>query len=121
MKSIYRIARNGARIIITTPNVYRLDNISRIREALDYGFGFGPSPQHILHDGSGAHHWKEFSVFELYSYITRLSPDFLVSRALLSNFDGSEEVDLTAFCRYLPNSDSAFQPGRTKAFPAGPR
>jgi 2-polyprenyl-6-hydroxyphenyl methylase/3-demethylubiquinone-9 3-methyltransferase len=75
-KQIFRVMREGARIIVTTPNAASPErlkrNIARLRKSGEWG----PTIDEIFTNGTFGHHWKEFTAAELTEYFLRLSPDF---------------------------------------------
>lgn len=75
-KQIYRVMREGSRIVVTTPNALfppkMKGNIARLEETGEWG----PTVKNILASGTFGHHWKEFTPSELAEYFSRLSPDF---------------------------------------------
>lgn len=80
-KMIYRVLKPGGVIVVTTPNYYYLHG--RAMQPLRFltGRGGGIDAVEILRASTYGHHWKEFSLAELFSYFAELSPDFSVRRA----------------------------------------
>jgi hypothetical protein len=74
-KQIYRVMREGASIVLTTPNAARSPNIERNAERLARG-EWGPTVEEILTTGTYGHHWKEYTAAEVLEYFERMSPDF---------------------------------------------
>jgi 2-polyprenyl-3-methyl-5-hydroxy-6-metoxy-1,4-benzoquinol methylase len=81
-RELHRVLAPGGRILLTTPNVYRLRGQAwRPRRFLP-GRGFGIPVEQILGVRTLGHHWKEYSRRELHRYFALLSSDFSVHRAL---------------------------------------
>jgi 2-polyprenyl-6-hydroxyphenyl methylase/3-demethylubiquinone-9 3-methyltransferase len=81
-REIHRVLAPGGRILLTTPNAYRLRGQAWRPRRFLAGRGFGIPVEQILGIRTLGHHWKEYSRKELHRYFAILSPDFMVSRAL---------------------------------------
>ena len=81
-REIHRVTVAGGTIVVTTPNYYALTrrHAARLRTLIGGGSGIGVDE--ILATPTHGHHWKEYARRELVRYFTRLSPDFVVRRAL---------------------------------------
>lgn len=86
-KAIYRVLRPGGRIILTTPNFYRTENILSSLLRFFRGLGSGISIADILELETFGPHWKEYSKKEIKSYFGLLSPDFSVVRDVYVDFE----------------------------------
>ncbi len=90
-KILYRALKPGGRIIVTTPNYYKLNgrafNMSRFLR----GGGGGISVDGILHVHTQGHHWKEYSMKEVVRYFSLLSPDFKCVRCDYTDDRNREE------------------------------
>ena len=75
-KEIYRVITPRGRIIVTTPNYYRLGGYAWQVERLLAGYGGGIPVEQIIKFNTLGHHWKEYSRKELMQYFNLLSPDF---------------------------------------------
>jgi 2-polyprenyl-3-methyl-5-hydroxy-6-metoxy-1,4-benzoquinol methylase len=81
-REIYRLLAEGGMIVVTTPNCYAATR-RRLHELRYWaGGGAGITVDEILATPTGGHHWKEYSMRELIRYFERLSPDFIVERAM---------------------------------------
>lgn len=99
-RALYRVMKPGARLVVTTPNVYW-----RYREQMRRfvrGEGMGIAVADILGTPTYGHHWKEYSAAELREYFHRLSPDFRAARVECVSFEpGKVEVGgRTGFLRH---------------------
>lgn len=92
-KAVYRVLRPGGRIVVTTPNFYRTENINRAFFHLLRGMGSGISTADILKKKTHAPHWKEYSIKEIRQYFGLLSSDFVVIREKYVDFQ-LETLDL---------------------------
>ena len=81
-REIYRVLAAGGRIVVTTPNYYALTRRHLARARTWTGGGGGIGVDEILETPTHGHHWKEYSRRELMRYFARLSPDFVLHRAL---------------------------------------
>jgi 2-polyprenyl-3-methyl-5-hydroxy-6-metoxy-1,4-benzoquinol methylase len=75
-REIYRVMREGARIVVTTPNYYALRGRTWDWARFLKGFGGGLDTLDMLNHHTHAVHWKEYSLRELIRYFSVLSPDF---------------------------------------------
>lgn len=81
-KQIYRVLAPGARIVVTTPNVYRLGGQAWRPWRLLCGRGLGIPVEEVVGLHTLSHHWKEYSRKEMRQYFALLSPDFQVRCAM---------------------------------------
>lgn len=84
-KEIYRILAPGGRIVVTTPNYYKLLGRAWQWRRFLSGYGGGIGSREILITPTYGHHWKEFSRKEVCQYFRELSPDFHIHRAIEVN------------------------------------
>jgi 2-polyprenyl-6-hydroxyphenyl methylase/3-demethylubiquinone-9 3-methyltransferase len=94
-KQAYRVLRPGGHIIITTPNAFYHRSLSQRIQRLFQGECIGLPVSEILSVGTYGHHWKEFTLAELRSYFSYLSPDFDSSRSRMIYHPGDEELPIT--------------------------
>lgn len=76
-KEIYRVLMPNGRIVVTTPNYYRVHGHAWQFKRFIKGFGSGISTHEIVSVMTMGHHWKEFSLRELQHYFCMLSRDFV--------------------------------------------
>jgi SAM-dependent methyltransferase len=73
---VYRVMRDGALLLLTTPNSFSLFNtMAELTKLLTFQC-IGPNVETILNQITSGHHWKEYSLPEIKRYFTRISPDF---------------------------------------------
>ena len=73
---VYRVMRDGALLLLTTPNSFSLFNaMSQLKRLLTFQC-LGPDVEGILSQITSGHHWKEYSFPEIKRYFTKISPDF---------------------------------------------
>ena len=73
---VYRVMRDGALLLLTTPNSFSLFNtMSQLKRLLTFQC-LGPDVDAILNQITSGHHWKEYSLPEITGYFTKISPDF---------------------------------------------
>lgn len=82
-RGFYRVLKPGGRVIVTAPNMYYHESMRDYLAALQFGFGIKPSIFDMMLGGNGSHHWKEYSLYELFCYFRHLSPDFETTKAYL--------------------------------------
>jgi 2-polyprenyl-3-methyl-5-hydroxy-6-metoxy-1,4-benzoquinol methylase len=81
-REIHRVMAPGARLIVTTPNAYRLGGWAWRPLRFVSGHGFGIPVEDIVGLRDRSHHWKEYSRKEIIRYFALLSPDFHICKAL---------------------------------------
>jgi 2-polyprenyl-6-hydroxyphenyl methylase/3-demethylubiquinone-9 3-methyltransferase len=75
-KQVYRVMKPGGRIITTTPNAFYFRSLNQRITRLRNGESIGLPVSEIFSVGTYGHHWKEYTLDELRSYFTYLSPEF---------------------------------------------
>jgi 2-polyprenyl-3-methyl-5-hydroxy-6-metoxy-1,4-benzoquinol methylase len=95
-KQVYRVMKPGGRIIITTPNAFYFRSLNQRITRLFNGESVGLTVSQILSVGTYGHHWKEYTLDELRSYFTYLSPEFDASRSKLIYRPGEENIAIPA-------------------------
>ena len=81
-REIHRVLVAGGTVVVTTPNYYALTRRHLRRARAWIGGGGGIDVDEVLATPTHGHHWKEYARSELLRYFARLSPDFVVRRAL---------------------------------------
>jgi 2-polyprenyl-6-hydroxyphenyl methylase/3-demethylubiquinone-9 3-methyltransferase len=109
-RELYRVLKVGGRIVITTPNYYRIDgrvwNPGRSLRQM----GGGITVDEILRTNTYGHHWKEYSLNELIYYFALLSPDFVPHKAHRVRNYYPNRPRLPAPLRFLESSVPFFRP-----------
>jgi 2-polyprenyl-6-hydroxyphenyl methylase/3-demethylubiquinone-9 3-methyltransferase len=73
---VYRVMREDALLLLTTPNSFSLFNtMSQLKRLLTFQC-LGPDVEAILNQVTSGHHWKEYSLPEIREYFSKISPDF---------------------------------------------
>lgn len=80
-REIHRLMAPAARIVVTTPNYYRLGARAWHWGRFLRGGGGGLGVDEVLSLHTHAHHWKEYSRAELIDYFGQLSADFRCVKA----------------------------------------
>jgi len=98
-----RVLRPGGRVIVTTPNLYRVGGgggaaLQVLR--LLTGRGMGPTVEEVLGLQTGAHHWKEYGRRELRRYFSLLG--WRIAQMDSFNYLPSRRPSLLALKRLAP-------------------
>lgn len=98
-----RVLKPGGRVIVTTPNLYRMGGgggAARQLLRLLRGQGAGPTVEEVLTLHTGAHHWKEYGRRELRRYFSLLG--WQVARMDSFNYLPCRRPALVVLKRLLP-------------------
>ncbi|WP_251961512.1 class I SAM-dependent methyltransferase [Salinibacter ruber] len=71
-RSLFRVLRPGGKIFISTPNSVSLEKRVVESARILTGVGRGVAVDGIIETPTYGHHWKEYSISELYRYFDRL-------------------------------------------------
>jgi 2-polyprenyl-3-methyl-5-hydroxy-6-metoxy-1,4-benzoquinol methylase len=92
-KEIYRILKSGGHIILSTPNsMYYKSLFLRFNNLVNFG-QYGISVSEIFDYGTYGHHWKEFSILELFNYFKILSADFHINKYIVETISSDFESE----------------------------
>jgi len=98
-----RVLRPGGRVIVTTPNLYRVGSgggaALQTWRLLTAG-GSGPTVEEVLTLQTGAHHWKEYGRRELRRYFSLLG--WRIARMESFNYLPSRRASLLVLKRLFP-------------------
>lgn len=89
---IFRIAKPGAKIFVSTPNAMHHERLLERLTALEGDLEYGIALEDIFRVGTYGHHWKEYSITELRRYFGRFEPSFRITdEFFFSNRPDTEE------------------------------
>lgn len=110
-KTLYRVMKPGARIVVTTPNYYSLLGRGYDVKRLIAGYGEGLAVKNILETRTFGHHWKEYSMKEVLLYFSLLSSDFSCIKHEYTDDRNSEELERGSLKEFLVKHVPCTRPG----------
>jgi len=110
-RTIYQVLKPGGRIVVTTPNYYKLAGRGYELKRFLSGYGEGLTVDAILHTHTFGHHWKEYSMREVRRYFSLLSQDFRCVKCEYTDDRSPEERQESPLKNFLQARLPFLKPG----------